>query len=84
MVQLLLLVEECSAACDAFSGVQRVVPSLTDSLRWFCSASCKMQAVEVPEISSGWQQSKLLWALSVEAGQAARTPWDVLSHVEAV
>ena len=43
-----------------------------------------MQAVEVPEISSGWQQSKLLWALSVKAGQAARTPWDVLSHVEAV
>ena len=29
-------------------------------------------AADVPEIDSGWQQSKSIWALSAEVGQAFR------------
>ena len=81
LVLLLPMVQECSAACYELLCMQMEAPCLADSLRGPYGVSCNTRAVDAPDISSGWQQSKLIWALSAEVGQASRIPCDILWHV---
>ena len=81
LVLLLPMVQECSAACYELLCMQKEAPCLAESLRGSYGVSCNTRAVDAPDISSGWQQSKLIWALSAEVGQASRIPCDILWHV---
>ena len=81
LVLLLPMVQECNAACYELLCMQMEAPCLADSLRGSYGVSCNTRAVDAPDISSGWQQSKLIWALSAEVGQASRIPCDILWHV---
>ena len=52
--------------------MQMRAPNLADSLRRAGSVRYLLEAVDDPENGSGWQQSKSIWALSAEVGEALR------------
>ena len=48
------------------------VPGLADSLQQCLCVNSGIYAGDVLDTDPGWQQSKLIWALSAEAGSASR------------
>ena len=59
------------------------VPGLADSLQQYLCVSSGIYADEVLDTDPGWQQSKLIWALSAEAGLASRMRCTDLWHDKA-
>ena len=59
------------------------VPGLADSLQQYLCVSNGIYADEVLDTDPGWQQSKLIWALSAEVGSASRMHRTGLWHVKA-
>ena len=57
------------------------VPGLADSLQQCLCVNSGIYAGDVLDTDPGWQQSKLIWALSAEVGSASRMhctgPWHV-------
>ena len=59
------------------------VPGLADSLQQCLCVNSGIHAGDVLDTDPGWQQSKLLWALSAEVGLASRMHRTGLWHVKA-
>ena len=59
------------------------VPGLADSLQQCLCVNSGIYAGDVLDTDPGWQQSKLIWALSAEAGSASRMHCTGLWHVKA-
>ena len=57
LASLSLLAQDCSATGHGEA------PHLADSLWRYCGISCSAQAVDAPGAGSGWQHSRLIWAL---------------------
>ena len=59
------------------------VPGLADSLQQYLCVNSGTYAGDVLDTDPGWQQSKLIWALSAEVGSASRMHCTGLWHVKA-
>ena len=59
------------------------VPGLADSLQQCLCVNSGIYAGDVLDTDPGWQQSKLIWALSAEVGSASRMHCTGLWHVKA-
>ena len=59
------------------------VPGLADSLQQCLCVNSGIYAGDVLDTYPGWQQSKLIWALSAEVGSASRMHCTGLWHVKA-
>ena len=59
------------------------VPGLADSLQQCLCVNSGIYAGNVLDTDPGWQQSKLIWALSAEVGSAPRMHCTGLWHVKA-
>ena len=59
------------------------VPGLADSLQQYLCGNSGIYAGDVLDTDPGWQQSKLIWALSAEVGSASRMHCTGLWHVKA-
>ena len=81
--RLSLSVLECSGSWYAWHSMKMEVPGLADSLQRCLCENRGICAVNGLDTDPGWQQSKLIWALSAEVGQASRMRCTCLWHAEA-
>ena len=65
------------------SSMKMEVPGLADSLQQYLCGNSGIYAGDVLDTDPGWQQSKLIWALSAEVGLASRMHCTSLWHVKA-
>ena len=65
------------------SSMKMEVPDLADSLQQYLCGNSGVYAGDVLDTDPGWQQSKLIWALSAEVGLASRMHCTSLWHVKA-
>ena len=65
------------------SSMKMEVPGLADSLQQYLCVNSGTYAGDVLDTDPGWQQSKLIWALSAEVGSAPRMHCTGLWHVKA-
>ena len=65
------------------TSMKMEVPGLADSLQQCLCVNSGIYAGNVLDTDPGWQQSKLIWALSAEVGLASRMHCTSLWHVKA-
>ena len=65
------------------SSMKMEVPGLAESLQQYLCGNSGIYAGDVLDTDPGWQQSKLIWALSAEVGLASRMHCTSLWHVKA-
>ena len=65
------------------SSMKMEVPGLADSLQQYLCGNSGIYAGDVLDTDPGWQQSKLIWALSAEVGLASRMHCTSLWHAKA-